>query len=147
MEFLRTVKQLNFTYNYKPILYGEFKTEFEVPASGKISFAVIDRKENERIADSLKRNFGVYSAITHRVAENDKVFPTITGARLGIWTESGNHPSREDIITASTFPQDFNFNGNSMEKTLFVCGMSVPPIMMKRVVKSIIDCGVFNKTE
>ena len=42
---------------------------------------------------------------------------------------------------ASTFPQDYEFGNQNVN---YVCGMSVPPVMMKRIVTRLIDEGVFN---
>ena len=50
--------------------------------------------------------------------------------------------SDESIVNASTFPQDYDFM-----KVLvgYICGMSVPPLMMKRIVERIIQAGVFEE--
>lgn len=42
----------------------------------------------------------------------------------------------EEIILGSSFPMDFNFNGT---QAMYVCGMSVPPIMMARVANEIYE--------
>lgn len=85
------------------------------------------------------RLFGVRSGITHRIAMNDEIYPTQTAGHDDIWTESGNHPSKMDVIHASTFPEDYDFMGQKCE---YVCGMSVPPIMVKRVILRLLEQGV-----
>lgn len=42
--------------------------------------------------------------------------------------------SDKDIITIQTFPQDYDFCGQPVQ---YVCGMSVPPIMMKKIAEQI----------
>ena len=36
--------------------------------------------------------------------------------------------SKQDIISMSTFPQDFDFMTENLDSISYVCGMSVPPI-------------------
>ena len=42
--------------------------------------------------------------------------------------------SDKDMITIQTFPQDYDFDGNPVK---YVCGMSVPPIMMKKIAEQV----------
>ena len=42
--------------------------------------------------------------------------------------------SDRDIKLIQTFPQDFNFCGQNVQ---YICGMSVPPIMMKKIAEQI----------
>ena len=44
------------------------------------------------------------------------------------------YASDKDLITIQTFPQDFDFMGMNVQ---YVCGMSVPPIMMKKIANQI----------
>lgn len=135
--------ELDMAFNYEPILYSEFKTEHEQIAKGKISFAVKNLQGNESIGDAMFRIYGNHSALTHRIARANDVFPTQTAGHHDMWTESGNHPSIEDMITAQTFPQDYDFGGGYSQVN-YVCGMSVPPIMIKRIVTRLIDSGLFD---
>jgi DNA (cytosine-5)-methyltransferase 1 len=49
--------------------------------------------------------------------------------------------SDKSVANASTFPQDFDFCGGRVP---YICGMCVPPLMIKRVVERLIESGVFN---
>ena len=42
--------------------------------------------------------------------------------------------SEEELINVQSFPQDYNFMGNSVQ---YVCGMSVPPNMMANIATEI----------
>ena len=56
--------------------------------------------------------------------------------------------SSDTIRNAQTFPQDFDFGDDVTDtKVGYICGMSVPPVMMKRVVQRLIDQGVFSYKE
>lgn len=57
-------------------------------------------------------------------------------------TESGNHPSTEDVTHAQTFPEDYMYG---REKAEYICGMSVPPIMIKRIMTRLIESGIFKE--
>lgn len=132
---------INMTFNYEEIQYKAFKSENEKIAKGIMHEAVKQIRDNESVSDCIKRIHGKTSGITHRMARRNEVYPTqIAGRHFDIWTEGGNHPSDEDIAHASTFPEDFDFNGQTIS---IVCGMSVPPVMMKRIIQRLIEEGVF----
>ena len=46
-----------------------------------------------------------------------------------------------DVIRAQTFPEDYNFMSDSWNDVAYICGMSVPPIMIKRIVNRLIEGG------
>lgn len=133
--------ELDMSFNYEPILYKHFKSKDEKIANGKMSSAIKQIRQGESIANCMKRVYGVYSGITHKLCDEEKVFPTQIAGHADMWLKSGNHPSESDVITAQTFAQDYDFGGQSVEYT---CGMSVPPIMIKRIVTRLIENGVFD---
>ena len=137
------LESLDMSFNYEPILYREFKSKEEQEAKGKISDAVKQLRPGESIGDAMFRIYGNHSALTHRVARIDDVFPTQTAGHHDMWTESGNHPSISDMIIAQTFPMDYDFLGG-YTKVNYVCGMSVPPVMIKRIVQRLIESGCFD---
>lgn len=50
--------------------------------------------------------------------------------------------SWQTIRNSQTFPYDYDFCPNNITKVGYVCGMSVPPIMIKRIVTRLIEKGV-----
>ena len=135
--------ELDMSFNYEPILYKEIKSGDERIAKGKISEAVKQLRPKESVGDAMFRIYGKHSALTHRVAREDNVFPTQTAGHHDMWTESGNHPSIEDMIIAQTFPPDYDFDGG-YSAVNYICDMSVPPLMIKRIVTRLIESGVFD---
>lgn len=135
------LNNINMYFNYEEVLYGTYKSNHEKIAKGKMATAIKQILPNEKINECMYRIYGVNSGITHRMAYNNKVFPTQIADHGDIWTENGNHPSEIDVIHSSSFPEDFNFCGNKPE---YICGMSVPPLMMKRVVTRLIKSGLFD---
>ena len=59
--------------------------------------------------------------------------------------EEKTRVSIEDLIHIQTFPEDFDFIRNTYYRALYVCAMSVPPVMIKRIVSRLIEAGVFEK--
>ncbi len=132
---------LDMAFNYEPILYGEFKSKTEKMANGKMAQAIRQRLPGEKVEDVMFRLYGVRSGITHRIVELGEVYPTQTAGHADIWTEDGNHPSDIDVTHAQTFPEDYDFGTAKVE---YICGMSVPPVMIKRIVQRLIESGVFS---
>lgn len=128
--------KIDMNFNYEPIPYCTFKTTEEKIANGRMGGAIRQRLPGEKVEDVMYRLFGVRSGITHRIAESNDVYPTQTAGHGDIWTESGNHPSTMDVLHASTFPEDYDLMGQSVE---YICGMSVPPIMVKRLVAKLLE--------
>lgn len=136
------LKKIDLKFDYEPILYGEFKTQDEKIANGKMHEAIKQRIGDETVADCMMRIYGTNSGLTHRIVAENEVYPTQTAGHGDIWTVNGNHPSKLDVIHSQTFPEDYDFDKESEE---YVCGMSVPPIMTKRLVTRLIESGIFKK--
>lgn len=78
------------------------------------------------------QKYGGFSAI--RKWHSKKPAPTlISGARIFHWDKL-NFVSDKAISRIQTFPDDFDFGDQSVK---YICGMSVPPFMMQRVVDQI----------
>lgn len=67
-----------------------------------------------------------------KIAWEENVLQTITARLDYIDGVELCRISDNTIISSQTFPQDYDFNGNSV---FYVCGMSVPPLMTKRIVE------------
>ena len=67
-----------------------------------------------------------------KIAWEENVLQTITASLDYIDGNELCRISDNTIISSQTFPQDYNFSENKPE---YVCGMSVPPIMIKRIVE------------
>ena len=66
---------------------------------------------------------------------DDQVAPTLTAHCNNIRWDTKTRLSKQDIISISSFPQDYNFLTDSLDGVSYVCGMSVPPLMIKRISK------------
>lgn len=139
------ITRLDMSFNYEPITYGEITDGKCEVRTGKMHDIAAQSIKGERLlSDTLKRLENKHSLFTHRVIDEDDIVPTILAGHRDIWLRNGNGISKGDIISAQTFPQDYNFGDNSYSTIEYICGMSVPPIMIKRIVTRLIESGVFD---
>lgn len=132
--------EIKLSFNEKPILYKEFAdTDFKsFDKDTQIYNRWLKRNNNDSsLGDTVKRiENGKISGFTSSYIKLNKVPSTIvagSGSALIRFDKPGRL-SNKDIITIQTFPQDYNF----LEQTVqYVCGMSVPPVMMKKIAEQV----------
>lgn len=144
------MKQIDLKFNYSPITYGEIKTGGGVPLDKESkTYKLLEDAipTDESLSDIVVRQSKRPSRFDDKISWNENVLHTIRAAGTHFRGEERTYISIEDIIYAQTFPEDYNFGNNTLGKVQYVCGMSVPPIMIKRIVQRIISSGVFNNSE
>lgn len=86
-------------------------------------------------AAANERLFGKGSNFGQSYVYQDKVCPTLTGKDTSlIHFDQPRYLGTSEVCGLSTFPQDYNFAGQSPH---YICGMSVPPVMMAQVASAI----------
>ncbi len=131
---------IDMEFNEPPIPCSEFLDyKGREIAGGKLRLLWDNRKEgdwsqaqaNERL-DGKRSNFG------QAYIYPDKPSPTLT-AKEGnlILFEKPVYASSGEVCCISSFPSDYNFLG---ERPWYICGMSVPPVMMAQVSTRVYDC-------
>ena len=139
--------ELDLSFNYEPITYGEIK-------SGE-GFPINEKTETYRIIQIAKpcdlRMSDVYLRIGEKergfackIAWESNVLQTFIGNFEYVRGTDKEWLSIEDIIHGQTFPEDYDFINRSYRAVGYLCGMSVPPIMIKRIVTRLIESGVFD---
>jgi DNA (cytosine-5)-methyltransferase 1 len=134
---------LDMSFNYEPINFAQIK-DSEVITPSESVIELIGKaipNQDKSLADVLIRTEGRCSRFNEMIVWDDNVCPTI----YNHGHYRGNDVSkftRIDFIRAQTFPEDYNEGNQSIG---YICGMSVPPIMIKRIVTRLIESGVFNK--
>ena len=134
---------INMYFNYEPILYKEIKQGVGAEASEKAKILLDNALETDTLlSQAHKRVYGKRSWFTHVLCRDNYVMPTVVAGHDCMWrfTEK-THCSDEDYRNAQTFPQDYNFG---KEEVAYICGMSVPPVMIKRLVTRLIEHGLFD---
>ena len=143
------LQSLDMSFNYEPVTYGEIKEGnrdisrkmkelFAFVVCGEKDFVKAWNRKNNPIGEGKRMYFN--EIITYEKG----VMQTIRAGKTMYDFESRSVVSDKSISNASTFPQDFDFCGN---KTGYICGMSVPPVMIKRIVQRLIESGVFSYKE
>lgn len=149
--FFIATKDLSFNYNnldmnfnYEPIPYKDIKDGIgrkwdNSTVTGQL---VLNAKFGDVGCDDVSnRLFGVSKLWSHRFCYPDEVLYTMTSNKDNFidFYEKSNI-SDNSARNSQTFPQDYNFSDNSV---FYVCGMSVPPIMTKRIVERMIKAEMF----
>lgn len=140
---------LDMSFNYEPIRYGEIKYGNGKALSENYKIVVERLKYGEKdLVSAWNRVYNPgkpekrmwFNAI---VAYDDEVMQNVIAADHGQFIDysAKSQVSKKTIANASTFPQDYDFCD---QKSQYVLSMSVPPIMIKRIVTRLIESGFFN---
>ena len=141
--FICTRKDLNLPniklkFNEKPILYKEFADlNYKAFDKNTLTYKRWLKRVNadNSMGDTVKRiENGKVSMFNNVYIKLNKIPSTIPASNVAIRFDKPGYLSDKDIITISTFPQDYNF---SDQEAGYVCGMSVPPIMMHKISEQI----------
>lgn len=145
--------ELDMTFDYEPVTYGEIKSEkgedfSEKGKAGKFYKLLLQAQEKDKsLCDIIVRNGGKPTAFQQVIIHDNDICPTIRASR-GFdgyrWPEMAK-TTAQDVINSQTFPQDYWFGSGAGKGIItYICGMSVPPVMMKRIVTRLIEQGVFD---
>lgn len=142
--------KLDMWFEYAPITYRQFKDGKGKQVSAKMLAIICEAKPYEKDGvsawnrlynDGGKKRMYFNAILIH----SDDVFPTIRGGHNCLFDyENKLTVSKGDLIHAQTFPEDYDFLDDTYSMVNYVCGMSVPPLMTKRIVTRVIESGVFD---
>ena len=141
------LEHLDMAFNYKPITYGEIKDGLgRVFESGSKTYQLLcEAKEGEKdLGPAHLRLFGTEAFFQNKILYDDEVVMTIRAKSndfVCITDKRGMSPM--EIVHSQTFPEDYDFGAFNLSNITYICGMSVPPIMIKRIVTRLIESGVF----
>lgn len=123
--------------NGKPVYFREFASRNAKPINRTTEAYYLMKnhmiKTDRDLGDINMRVYNKLSQFNTKIVWFDEVFPTITSGGC-FYREDLKMVMDSDYISASTFPQDYDFNGNPVK---YVCGMSVPPRMMEYIAREI----------
>lgn len=141
-DLMIDLAEIDMTFNYKPIAYGEIeKSCGKDPTDYQKRLLNNAIHSDRKLSDIKNRIDGDLIGFTDLLAWKDRVLPTITANGKIFNANDKVHVSDFAIISGQTFPQDYDFLS---QKVRYICGMSVPPIMIKRIVTRLIEQGVFD---
>ena len=135
--------KIDMTFNYEPIKYKDIKSgKGEKITEYQYNLLSLAKKGDENIGCVYFRLHGKKTGFSDKIVWANDILQTITANGKIFRGEEKEKISAQDIINASSFPQDYNF---LEEKPRYICGMSVPPIMIKRIVTRLIKSEIFKE--
>lgn len=129
--------KLVLNFNEKPILYREIKSGQGSPLNrNKATYKRWLRRHpaDKNIGDIVERTEGIRSSFNTILLHDNKVPNTVVSNSEYIRYGEPYRASDQDFIRMQTFPQDYDFMNADVQ---YVCGMSVPPVMMKKIAEQI----------
>ena len=145
------LRRIDLSFNYEVVKYGTIKTGKgqRVDPKSKTYQMLKEIKPGETsLEGAFRRIYGTSAMFSSKVVDDDSILLTIRGKINDYFRrETGERISVEDVINSQTFPQDFDFIARSSNKVGYICGMSVPPVMIKRVVTRFIESKIFESKE
>ena len=133
-------KKLKLNFNERPILYREFADENGIPLNKNTeTYKRWKQRQNKdkSLGDTVKRREdGKISGFTCHYLRLNEVSATLTAGQRPLRFDKAMTISDNDVVKISSFPADYNFNGND---PYYVCGMSVPPVMMANIADQIYE--------
>lgn len=90
------------------------------------------------LADTCQRIYGKRSFFNYLFYEEESIAPTIVSAGHNsmILRSKPLYLSVTELISVSSFPKDYKATAGEIG---YVCGMSVPPIMMHRIASRVYE--------
>ena len=126
--------KLKLNYHYPLIPFGAVRTAEGIPFQNENSLykKLLEqaRPQDKKIADVRARLGMRKNGFIHSIVSDNDVCPCSLAGGCKFRLYDGKYFSSGDYINVQTFPQDYDFCGNDVQ---YVCGMSVPPLMMKNI--------------
>lgn len=93
------------------------------------------RRGDMHLGEVHERMYGKPNLFAQKLVYPDRVCPTLTSESNGkLHFDEPCFLSRQEVCSVSSFPQDYDF---CSQKPHYVCGMSVPPVMMAHVATKV----------
>jgi len=129
---------LKLDFKENPILYGEYKDDdFKKLNPSSLTYRRWSRRADcdDSIGDTVARTEGgKISGFTTPYVKDNKTPSTLTAGTTPIRFDVPGYMSDRDILLTQSFPLDYDFGGQPVQ---YLCGMSVPPVMMKKLAKQV----------
>ena len=127
--------KLKLNFSEKPIVFGECRTEQGKVPSRRVAALLSRRIPTDRcVADINKRICNKSSEFTAAIWHDNEVCGTLASSGTYYRYYDGMALSDMDCTHISSFPEDYDYG---MRGAQFICGMSVPPLLMARIAHEI----------
>lgn len=141
-------ENLDLNFNYEKILYKDIKDGLgRICESGSKTYQLLCEAQfgEKDLCLAHKRLFGSEAFFQNKILYENEVVMTIRAKSNDFWCitdKKGMSPT--EILHSQTFPEDYEFLGFNLSNVTYICGMSVPPIMIKRIVNRLMESGIFD---
>lgn len=127
--------KLKLEFSEKPVTFGEFRSENGKKTSERVE-AIMSRRisTDKTIADINKRICNKTSEFTNSIFHDNEVCRTLASSGTYYRYYDGMALSDIDCTHISSFPEDYYYGARGAQ---FICGMSVPPLLMARIAHEI----------
>ena len=132
---------LRLEFNEKPIYFGSIvdrnsSTHKPLWASIAKRWKFIEKGDQSlKFADAKYRNLKTYNAFfSTNIIYDNVVMPTLTSSGATVYYNEARNLNDTEYTRISSFPSDFDYCGSDVR---YVCGMSVPPLMIARIANEI----------
>lgn len=135
-----TVPILKLEFSEEPVPFGAIRVpdpapEDDLNKSTQCYHLWTHRQRGDRgLSDPCQRLQQREAFFKYNFAYDDQVLNTLVSDKNQIVFDEPRWLNAREVILASSFPMDYDFQGLRPE---YVCGMSVPPLMMMRVADEI----------
>lgn len=129
---------INMNFNEQPIIYGEF-ADYNGSTCYPDMCRVFDKRKigDKCMSDAYLREHGIKRYFSQSYVYDDKVSPTLTAHMDSLIPfNKAVFLSKEEVCRISSFPLDYDFCN---QQPHYICGMSVPPVMMAQVASRIYE--------
>lgn len=124
--------KLSLNFNERPILFREIKDGLGDPITGERTLLAWNKRipSDHHVGMTNLRIHGKKSNFNTIYAKDDEVLHCITASCQQILYSEPKKMSVTEMLKGSSFPLDYAVEPS---RTMFVCGMSVPPVMTAQI--------------
>lgn len=129
--------EIKLNFDEPDILFNEvFDGKGDIADTPKIRTCWENKKYGDgSLSDGSKRAFNKESMFCMHYAYKEKICPTLTARKTSILHfDIPNYLSTSEVCKISSFPLDYNFCNYLPH---YICGMSVPPVMIAQIATEI----------
>lgn len=135
--------KLVLNFSEKPIVFGDIVDRGSVTVKPKPLWPSIEARwpyiekgdESLKYADARYRKLNTKNAFFSTTIMYDDIIPgVLTSSGATVYYDERRNLNNTEYIRMSSFPSDYNFCD---EDVRYVCGMSVPPLMIARIANEI----------
>ena len=143
------LNKIDMSFDYEPVTYGEIKEGIGSVNTKSLWYKLLCQTiDTDKDLSDVRKRVGLsYAQFNAILCREHQVLPTISAKLEYYDPKEKTKLSGNTLRNAQTFPQDFNYINNNANNICYFCGMSVPPVMMKRVVTRLIESGIFKGSD